>query len=110
LAFTCCNFAEFELVRVIRLATTISFVVFAGAVIVASITNTVASPVRVTACAAAPLNFRCIGFVVGIQTLAFSAELELILFFGIAAAVTLIPVTTTVVVVVVADAIVGPAR
>lgn len=104
------SFAEFELVRVTRISTAIAFVVLTGAVVVARVANTVACPVRVRARAAALLDFRCIVFAFGIQTLAVFTELELVLMSGIATAVSLIPSTTTVVVVVVADTIIGPIR
>jgi len=62
--------AELELIRVARDAAAIPFIVFTSAVVVASVTNTIASPVRVTARAVAHRLARCVVFIIGVQTLA----------------------------------------
>jgi len=100
--------AELELIRVARDAAAIPFVVSTPAIIVASVTNAIASPVRVTTRAAAHLLARCVVFIFGVQTLAVFAVRKLAFMVGNAAAVTSIPSTTTVVVVVVTNAVATP--
>lgn len=100
--------AELELIRVVRFAAAIPFVVFTPTIVVASVTNTIASPVRVTARAVAHRLARCIVFIIGVQTLAVFAVRKLAFMVGNAAAVTSIPSTTTVVVVVVTNAVATP--
>lgn len=95
--------AELELIRVARDAAAIPFVVSTPAIVVASVTNTIASPVRVATRAAAHLLARCVVFIFGVQTLAVFAVRKLVFMVGNAAAVTSIPSTTAVVVIVVAD-------
>jgi len=100
--------AELELFRVARDAAAIPFVVFTPAIVVVSVTNTIALPTRMTAHAAAHRLARCVVFIIGVQTLAVFAVLKLFFMVGNAAAVTSIPSTTTVVVVVVTNAVATP--
>jgi len=102
--------AEFELVWISGVTAAISCIVSAGAIVIASITNTVASPIRGLAFRVAHQLFGLVLLVIGIQTLAVFAELLLIRIPGIAAAITVIPSTTAVVVVIVADSVASPVR
>lgn len=102
--------AEFELVWIARVPTAISCIISTGAVVISFITNTVASPIRVTAFPDAFLLFWFVFTAIGIQTLAFCAKLLLIRILGIAAAITFIPSTTAVVVFIVTDSVTSPIR
>jgi len=100
--------AIFVLILFARRAATISFVVFAATIVVASVAKTIARPSRMTACAGA----RCLLWrevrVCGIQTLALFAVLHLVFILGVPTTVTFIPSATTVVVVVVANTVTSP--
>ena len=58
--------AKLKLILVARVAATITFVVFAPAVVVATVANTVTHPVRVGAFAEAHILFGCVSRVVWI--------------------------------------------